>query len=352
MKTKGLFLAILSIFLLLGTSLSSVSAAENTLNSYVISDMDPTEFGFWQIDDFVSADIMDGFMDPSTGAMSIQPNKNITRAEFTKILINALGIEVKSLPQTFQDVKSDKWYYDYINTANSLGIVQGFSPSEFKPGSNITRGQMAAMIVRAFEDTVSFPSSTGQIFPDVPYHARFASEINKAAALGIVTGFGDYTFRSSNLANRAQAVVVMFRALSNESAIATTEAEVTAVVTDYLTREGANHNDMDLAYDIMAQYTTGYYLADGSQINGDYKNLVSNGYDVSLIGDVSAMQLSVDFLSDRFAEIIVTGTTNTAVIIDSNGERFEKTSNPNDGKFFLKKMIDGSWKVYNFYPQG
>ena len=43
----------------------------------------------------------------------------------------------------------NEWYFDYINTANSYGIVNGVSENEFNPNGTITREEAAVMITRA-----------------------------------------------------------------------------------------------------------------------------------------------------------------------------------------------------------
>lgn len=265
------------------------------------------------------------------------------------MLINTLGIPTKHMMQQYGDVKPDKWYFDYINTASSLGIVNGFSKDEFKPGSNITRGQMAAMIVRAFDDTVAFPYSVGQVFPDVPDNYRFSEEINKAAALGIIQGNTDNTFKARNLANRAQAVVVMYRAVSSEEPLKTTENDVISVIKNYLTAEG-NTDDYDTELGILDQYTMGYYYAYAFNIVAhDHYLEESEGYDITLSGDASGMQATVSFLSDRFAEVTVTGTKSYIKSLRPDGTVYENTSLQNDGYYYLRN-VEGVWKIYNQSP--
>ncbi|MDX8346132.1 S-layer homology domain-containing protein [Rossellomorea sp. YZS02] len=348
---KYLLVMAISITVGLGGFSTTASASRDSLQRYIITDMTSEEFGFWEIDDFVSADIINGFIDSDTGNMSFLPNKNITRAEFTKIIINVLGIPTQSGPQKFDDVTPGRWYYDYINTASSLGIINGYSAEEFKPGSFITRGQMAAMIVRAFKDTVPFPGYTGQMFPDVPNHASFSEEINKAASLGIIQGYSDNTFKSGNLANRVQAVVIMYRAISNEYESPIQDNIVEAHVKDFLTEEANANLNLEQSLELYDRYTTGFYAAYAKDIVKYNNELIDKGYEITTSANLDNIQLSTDFITDRFAEVTVTGTSNYAKFINPDGHVEEKNSTINNGFYLLKKDHTGIWKIYNQYPE-
>ena len=50
---------------------------------------------------------------------------------------------------TFTDVTENDWFYSYVNTAYSYGIVNGVSDAEFYPSGTITREEAAVMVARA-----------------------------------------------------------------------------------------------------------------------------------------------------------------------------------------------------------
>lgn len=73
------------------------------------------------------------------------PDRTITRAEFTAILVRILKLEQQeSMP--FNDVSRGAWYHSSVASAYAAGIIHGISPVEFGPELPITREQMAAMI--------------------------------------------------------------------------------------------------------------------------------------------------------------------------------------------------------------
>ncbi|MEG1720311.1 MAG: RICIN domain-containing protein, partial [Pseudoflavonifractor sp.] len=74
--------------------------------------------------------------------------KNITRAEFCKLVVNfykSMGGEVPAVSQSpFTDTADND-----ILIASKLGIVNGTSATTFEPHADITREQISAMMMRA-----------------------------------------------------------------------------------------------------------------------------------------------------------------------------------------------------------
>ena len=96
------------------------------------------------IDDLVSFGIISGYEDGS-----FRPDNNITRAEFSKMIVCATGynyFECK-IDSSFVDVNHSHWSKDYIYISKRLGIVNGISDTTFEPESNITYEQAIKMII-------------------------------------------------------------------------------------------------------------------------------------------------------------------------------------------------------------
>lgn len=92
---------------------------------------------------------------------TFRPNSQINRAEVAKILVLANKIEVENPEKgTFKDVESNKWYYQYIEAAQRVGIVKGFSDKkgkptgEFGPSKAVINQDAVLMISRANEVTI------------------------------------------------------------------------------------------------------------------------------------------------------------------------------------------------------
>ncbi|WP_161601589.1 S-layer homology domain-containing protein [Paenibacillus luteus] len=83
-----------------------------------------------------------------------KPNASTTRAEFTSLLVRALGMKSEGAAVTFSsfaDVSAGAWYAGDVEMAYKAGLINGISEGEFVPNGKITREQMAALIVRAFQ---------------------------------------------------------------------------------------------------------------------------------------------------------------------------------------------------------
>jgi hypothetical protein len=78
------------------------------------------------------------------------PGSNITRAEFAALLVRALGLQEGVLKEgQFKDVAGTAWYAGSVAAATNENIIKGYDGKLFKPNENITREEMAVMISRA-----------------------------------------------------------------------------------------------------------------------------------------------------------------------------------------------------------
>ena len=153
-----------------------------------------------------------------TGNNLFEPKREVTRAEFIKMILLALGQEVSATDSdSFPDVNSSKWYASYIAKAKELGIVEGSEDGKFHPDSSITRQEMTAMIVRAMEILGLWDKGDASAlnFNDDDEIASWAKDyVAKAYDKGIIQGVGDGYFSPETYANRAQAVVIIYRILT------------------------------------------------------------------------------------------------------------------------------------------
>ena len=97
----------------------------------------------FQIEELASRGIISG-----KSEAIFEPVATMTRAEFCTITVKALGLSFKGA-KSFEDVTSNDWFFNYVNTAKEYGIVNGVSTTMFDPHSNITRQEAAVMVSRA-----------------------------------------------------------------------------------------------------------------------------------------------------------------------------------------------------------
>ncbi|HWO98985.1 MAG TPA: S-layer homology domain-containing protein [Bacillus sp. (in: firmicutes)] len=170
--------------------------------------------GYWaekEIAEFLDLQIISGFKN-ELGQTFLKPNDSITRAQFVKILVNALGLKNSGQALSFGDVHESDWFYPYVQTAASLGITTG-SHGLFKPNEQIKRDQMAAMIYRASHLQLNDNEWIGSTnsFKDVSSDYWAYPFISKAALAGIISGYEDGTFKPLAYATRAQGIVMIHR---------------------------------------------------------------------------------------------------------------------------------------------
>ncbi len=112
----------------------------------------------------------------------------------------------------FNDVKDpQKWYYDYVNSAGALGIMDGMGENNFEPRTNLTRAQLAAMLVKATENIISYRIDPKYSFKDVTEDKWYYEYVMKCASLGIVDGVGDGMYNPLAGATREEIATVIAR---------------------------------------------------------------------------------------------------------------------------------------------
>ena len=92
-----------------------------------------------------------GIIDGMTDTTYV-PESSMTRAQFAAIVVRALGFDTTAgaaAGKSFDDVKADAWYHDYVVTAAGYGIVDGVAEGRFDPEGTINRQQAATMVARA-----------------------------------------------------------------------------------------------------------------------------------------------------------------------------------------------------------
>lgn len=86
---------------------------------------------------------------------SFRPNDTVTRAEATKILMNASGKKIdESNALTFVDLDPASGLNKYIEAARSTGVLSGQMKINgewiFRPNDSITRAEIAKIVSNAF----------------------------------------------------------------------------------------------------------------------------------------------------------------------------------------------------------
>ncbi|MFD2115384.1 S-layer homology domain-containing protein [Paenibacillus yanchengensis] len=143
---------------------------------------------------------------------TFKPERAITRAEFTALLVRLVAPDLtEKISHTYKDL-AGHYAENAIAQATSLGIVTGYPNNSFKPNDQMTREQMAVMLMRAFELTDGEKKDV--TFVDKETISAWAVDaVTKASNLEIITGYPNGKFAPAEIATRAQAVVMLDRVL-------------------------------------------------------------------------------------------------------------------------------------------
>ena len=107
----------------------------------------------------------------------------------------------------FRDVAADAWYASAVEYVRRRGLMQGVTAAAFRPAASVSRGMTAAILYRL----AGSPQTGTSAFPDVPAGAYYASAAAWAQARGVVTGYGDGTFRPDGAVTRQQLAAMLYR---------------------------------------------------------------------------------------------------------------------------------------------
>lgn len=141
------------------------------------------------------------------GNGNFNPSANVTRAQFTKMIVGALGLEAAGTT-TFEDCPADAWYTPYVAAAVNAGIVNGVSDTWFDAEAQITREDICTIIGRALGAETPAIELT---FSDAAEISDYALDYVKLLVdLKIVNGYEDGTFGPKKNATRAEAAKMIY----------------------------------------------------------------------------------------------------------------------------------------------
>lgn len=113
--------------------------------------------------------------------------------------------------ESFSDVQPSDYFYGPVAFLYCRGVISGYGDGTFRPYSNTTRGQVAKIVVLAFGYPLYVPP-TAPSFTDVPADHPFYSYVETAAYNGIVSGYSDGTYSPYNNVTRGQLSKVVVEA--------------------------------------------------------------------------------------------------------------------------------------------
>ena len=134
------------------------------------------------------------------------------------------------LAADFSDIKSTK-FEDSVNVLTRLSIVNGYEDGTYRPNNDVTRAEMAKLIIVATgKDSVANTLKGKTQFNDVVDGGWASGYINCAVSQNIIKGYPDGSFKPNNKVTYAEAATMVLRALNY-----TNELENESYPTGYMT---------------------------------------------------------------------------------------------------------------------
>ena len=142
-----------------------------------------------------------------------RPDAFVTRAQMAAMLARNLTDESKTtISSNFADVAATHWANSEIAQAQSAGIMNGMSATQFVPEGSITRAQMATIAYRWMQQqsgSATEATEASASFTDVSTDSWAAEAIAYVQSAGLMTGYTDGTFKPDSQLSRAEAVKVL-----------------------------------------------------------------------------------------------------------------------------------------------
>ena len=121
-------------------------------------DCPPTHWAYTYIQKLRDKGVVSGY---STG--EFYPERSVSREEFIKMFVSAVGLYNDKAECNFADVKNSDWHYKYVASANSFGIIYGINENDFGVGMPITREDVADILGHSSVNTTRiYTMETGE----------------------------------------------------------------------------------------------------------------------------------------------------------------------------------------------
>lgn len=185
-------------------------------------DLSPDHWAYADLTDLYNKGILGGYPDHT-----IRPDENITRAEFAMLLNMTVKPQFRPPYQgQFTDVKDTDWFAAPATIAALTGYIRGDERGRFLPNNLLTRNEAAVILDRV----LGLPRAQGTTFTDANSVPGWAAEgVAAVAAAGYLKGYPDGSFGGQRQITRAEAGVLIRRALDQIMARMPRLVQLTAI---------------------------------------------------------------------------------------------------------------------------
>lgn len=287
----------------------------------------------------------------------------ITRAELVTMINRAYGYSRKA-GTPFTDVSSFKWYADDIDIAYNAGYFKGTSSTTASPESNVTREQAAVFLARNLMLQETVGETLG--FSDTRTLSEWSRGLIGAAVKeGVLNGYSDGSFKPANNITRGEVAAMLVRAIGTpvdkegSHSLGHVYGNVTLSASNVTLRDTTIAGNLYLTGGI----DLGHVLLENVTVLG--KIIVSgageaiSGQESVVLRNVEAEELVLDSLRSPFVTVKAQGVTDiplvtvrtNAYLDDSSWEGYGLSRIELRGAPGSKLQLAGSIKeVMNFTP--
>ncbi len=141
---------------------------------------------------------------------------NLKKVISTAAALAIVASSASALAATFPDVDQSASYASSVDILTGLGIVEGDENGKFNPDNNVTRAEFAKMVVEARGEGAVAQSQTVTNFTDSVGHWA-VGYIAQGVSDGFINGYDDTTFGPDDTVTYAQAVKMLVCAIGYDS---------------------------------------------------------------------------------------------------------------------------------------
>lgn len=271
------------------------------------SDVQATQHFYEAVKNLTARGIISGYEDGT-----FRPSENISRAHAAKIMVLALGLDTKNVKNPgFKDVSTSHPSYEAIAALVEAGVLKGYENSTFNPDGNLTRAQMAKMLVKGFK--FEEEKSSNLPFDDVKNNEWHANYIQTLFANKITTGKTASKYEPNANVTRGQAASFIYRteAIKKQEAV-----KIQNISNNELTVS-------DGTYAITKRFANILSEANLAILKGSHIKYTVKDKEIENISDM---------------EIQANGNANNHLVLDGKGDKFNGDLSTN-GNFLTIKNI-------------
>lgn len=180
------------------------------MNFTAVFDLDLKDIkGHWAescIKDLTIKDVLKGYPD-----LTFKPEDYIDRASAAVVIAKVFGLDAGEYSKKFND-KIPEWAQKPIMAISKAGISDGYEDNTFRAEKNITRQEIAVLLVKAlgYKDLKVEKTS----FADNSKIKKWsAAYVEKALELKLIRGYGDQSFKPDNMTTRAEFAAIILKVM-------------------------------------------------------------------------------------------------------------------------------------------